>query len=81
MARSIHVRLDASSAAALDVLRAEGLTDSDAVRAALREAAERRRARSALRDEVLRLAADAADREEMRLIREQMAELAPTDEA
>ena len=30
-----------------------------------------------LREEVLRLAADESDREEMRLIREQMAELAP----
>jgi Arc/MetJ-type ribon-helix-helix transcriptional regulator len=78
MARSLHVRLDESSAAALDVVRAEGLTDSEAVRAALREAAERRRARSALRDEVRRLAADDSDRGEMRLIREQMAELAPS---
>jgi hypothetical protein len=53
------------------------MSDSDAVRTALREAAARRRARSALREEVLRLAADDADREEMRIIREQMAELAP----
>ncbi|MGA2924703.1 MAG: hypothetical protein ABSG43_01725 [Solirubrobacteraceae bacterium] len=53
------------------------MTDSEAVRTALREAAARRRSRSALRQEVLRLAADEADREEMRLIREQMAELAP----
>ncbi len=53
------------------------MSDSDAVRTALREAAARRRARSALHQEVLRLAADDADREEMRVIREQMAELAP----
>ncbi len=53
------------------------MTDSAAVRAALREAAMRRRTRSAIRDEVKRLAADQADREEMRLIREQLAELAP----
>lgn len=77
MARSLHVRLDDTSAAALEVVRASGMTDSEAVRAALREAAARRRSRSALREEVLRLAADEADREEMRLIREQMAELAP----
>jgi antitoxin component of RelBE/YafQ-DinJ toxin-antitoxin module len=77
MARSLHVRLDDSSAAALDVVRAEGMTDSEAVRTALREAATRRRVRSALRDEVARLAADPADREEMRVIREQLAELAP----
>ena len=77
MARSIHVRLDAGSAAALDVVRADGLTDSEAVRTALREAAARRRSRAAVREEVRRLAADQADREEMRVIREQLAELAP----
>lgn len=77
MARSLHVRLDEGSQAALDVIRAEGLTDSEAVRTALREAAARRRARSAIRDEVRRLAADERDREEMRVIREQLAELAP----
>jgi hypothetical protein len=75
--RSLHVRLDDSSVAALDVVRAEGMTDSEAVRTALREAAARRRVRSALRDEVARVAADGRDREEMRVIREQMAELAP----
>lgn len=77
MARSLHVRLDDSSAAALEVIRAGGLTDSEAVRTALREAAARRRVRSAIREEVRSLAADKTDREEMRLIREQMAELAP----
>jgi hypothetical protein len=79
MARSVHVRLDDSSAAALEVVRAEGMTDSEAVRAALREAAARRRVRSTIRDEVKRLAADEADREEMRVIREQMADLAPAE--
>jgi Arc/MetJ-type ribon-helix-helix transcriptional regulator len=53
------------------------MNDSEAVRTALREAAARRRSRSALREEVVRVAADEADREEMRLIREHMAELAP----
>ena len=77
MARSLHVRLDDASAAALDVVRAGEMTDSAAVRTALREAAMRRRTRSAIRDEVKRLAADQADRQEMRLIREQLAELAP----
>ena len=77
MARSLHVRLDDAASAALDVVRASGMTDSEAVRTALREAAARRRVRSAIQEEVLRLAADADDREEMRLIREQMAELAP----
>ena len=78
MTRSLHVRLDDSSAAALDIVRADGLTDSEAVRTALREAAARRRVRSSIREEVRRLAADEQDRDEMRLIREQMAELAPS---
>jgi Arc/MetJ-type ribon-helix-helix transcriptional regulator len=78
VARSIHVRLDDATIAALDVVRAEGLSDSEAVRTSLREAAARRRVRSALRDEVRRLAADEADRAEMQSVREQMAELAPT---
>jgi len=55
----------------------EGLSDSEAVRTALREAAARRRVRSSIVAEVEQLAADDADREEMRIIREQMAELAP----
>jgi hypothetical protein len=80
MPRSLHVRLDETSAAALDVVRADGLSDSQAVRTALREAAARRRTRPALREEVRRLAEDAADREEMRRIRERMAELAPAVE-
>lgn len=77
MARSLHVRLDDATIAALAVVRAEGLSDSEAVRTALREAAARRRVRSTLRDEARRLAADETDQEEMRLVREQMAELAP----
>jgi hypothetical protein len=77
MPRSLHVRLDDASLAALEVVRAGGMTDSDAVRTALREAAARRRARASLREEVRRLACDEADREEMRIVREQMAELAP----
>lgn len=53
------------------------MTDSEAVRTALMESAARRRARSSIAAEVERLAADEADRTEMRVIREQMAELAP----
>jgi hypothetical protein len=78
MGRSLHVRLDETAAAALEIVRAEGMTDSEAVRTALREAASRRRVRSSIREEVRQLAADEADREEMRFIREQMAELAPS---
>ena len=78
VARSLHVRLDDASVAALEIVRAGGLSDSEAVRTALREAAARRRLRSAVRDEVRVLAADEHDRDEMRVIREQLAELAPT---
>jgi Arc/MetJ-type ribon-helix-helix transcriptional regulator len=78
MARSLHVRLDDSSAAALRIVRGGGaMSDSEAVRTALREAAARRRARSAIAEEVRLLTADEGDRQEMRLVREQMAELAP----
>jgi hypothetical protein len=71
------VRLDDASAVALEIIRADGLNDSEAVRTALSEAAARRRTRSSIRDEVRRLAADEHDCEEMRVIREQLAELAP----
>jgi hypothetical protein len=74
----LHVRLDDASAAALEIVRAGDLSDSEAVRTALREAAARRRLRSAVRDEARHLAADESDREEMRIIREQLAALAPT---
>jgi Arc/MetJ-type ribon-helix-helix transcriptional regulator len=77
MARSLHVRLDDSSAAALKVVRGDAGSDSEAVRTALREAAARRRARSALVAEVDELARDRDDREEMRIVREQLAEVAP----
>ena len=54
------------------------MSDSEAVRTALQEAAARRRVRSTIAGEVAELAGDAADRAEMQRIREQMAELAPT---
>jgi Arc/MetJ-type ribon-helix-helix transcriptional regulator len=69
--------LDDSSAAALQVIRGGAMSDSEAVRTALRESATRRRTRSSLAAEVERLAADEVDRTEMRIVREQMAELAP----
>ncbi|HEY5332319.1 MAG TPA: hypothetical protein VIJ21_02145 [Solirubrobacterales bacterium] len=47
------------------------------MRTALREAAARRRARRSLIAEVERLAGDEGDREEMRIVREQLAESAP----
>jgi Arc/MetJ-type ribon-helix-helix transcriptional regulator len=78
--RSLHVRLDDSSASALGLMRNSGMTDSDAVRTALREAAARRRSRSAIVAEVQALAADEGDRAEMETIRAQMADLAPETE-
>jgi len=77
MPRSLHVRLDDDSAAALEVVRGGAMTDSEAVRTALRESAARRRVRSALRAEVARIVADDVDRKEMRVVREQLAQLAP----
>lgn len=79
MARSLHVRLDDGSASALRIVRGETGSDSEAVRTALREAAARRLTRASLSEEVARLAADDGDRDEMRIIREQMAELAPVE--
>lgn len=78
MGRALHVRLDTDSEAALAVLRAEGMSDSQAVRSALTEARARRRRRSALRGEARRLAADAADRAELAAVREELDELSPS---
>jgi Arc/MetJ-type ribon-helix-helix transcriptional regulator len=77
VSRSLHVRLDDSSAAALRIVRGDANSDSEAVRTALQEAAARRRSRSSIAEEVERLAADGVDREEMQVICEQMADLAP----
>ena len=77
MARALHVRLDTDSEAALGTLRAEGLTDSQAVRLALVEARGRRRQRVTLREEAVRLAADAADRHELATIAADLDVLTP----
>ena len=77
MARALHVRLDADAEAALAVLHAEGMNDSQAVRSALTEARARRRRRSTLREEAQRLAADPADRAELAALREELDELTP----
>ena len=78
-ARSIHVRLDDESASALAQLRQDGLSDSDAVRGALREAAGRRRSRSALRAEAERLAGDPADLRELAEIDAILTAITPDD--
>jgi hypothetical protein len=60
--RTVRARLDPRSEADLDLLLREGGTESEVVRAALADAAARRRRRSTLRAEVARLAADPDDR-------------------
>jgi hypothetical protein len=77
MARALHVRLDADSEAALAVLRAEGFTDSQAVRQSLAEARATRRRRATLREEALRLAGDQADRAELTALGDELDALAP----
>jgi len=77
MSRALHVRLDADSEAALAVLRAEGMSDSQAVRSALTEARARRRRAVALREEALRLAGDPQDLAELAALRDELDELAP----
>jgi Arc/MetJ-type ribon-helix-helix transcriptional regulator len=74
--RTVQARLDAHAENDLAVLRNEGHNDSDAIRVALREAADRRRRRSALRLEAERAASDPEDLAEARRVREEMDALA-----
>jgi hypothetical protein len=66
--RVVRARLDEASESALSLLMREGRNESDAVRTALVEAARRRSRRSALTDEVNRLAADPRDTRERRAV-------------
>jgi Arc/MetJ-type ribon-helix-helix transcriptional regulator len=77
MARTVQARLDDRAEDDLALLRNEGHNDSDAIRVALREAAERRRRRAALRAEAQAAAVDSADLAEARQVREEMDRLAP----
>lgn len=77
VARTVQARLDDDSERDLAVLRNLGHSDSEAIRLALREAAERRRRKSALRREAEAAAADPVDRAEMLRIAEEMEALAP----
>jgi hypothetical protein len=72
VARTVQARLDDRSEGDLAVLLNEGHNDSDAIRLALREAAERRRRRSALRAEAQLAAADPTDLAEARRVRQHM---------
>jgi len=73
--RAISVRLDPDADAALDQLVASGLTQSQAMRLALVEAARRRAGDSSLAAEAARLAADETDRREIADVRAFMDEL------
>lgn len=72
MARTVQARLDDRAEQDLALLRDEGRSDSEAIRLALREAAEARRRRSALRLEAEEAAADPDDLAESRRVREEM---------
>jgi Arc/MetJ-type ribon-helix-helix transcriptional regulator len=72
VARTVQARLDDRAEGDLALLRNEGHNDSDAIRVALREAAERRRRRSALRTEAEMAAADPEDLADARRVREEM---------
>jgi Arc/MetJ-type ribon-helix-helix transcriptional regulator len=67
-ARIVHARLDEASERALGVLMREGRNESEAVRAALVEAGQKRARRSALAEDVRRLAADPHDAEVRRAV-------------
>jgi Arc/MetJ-type ribon-helix-helix transcriptional regulator len=75
--RVIRARLDEPSEAALATLMREGRNESEAIRAALVEAHERRLRRSALRAETARLAADPADAAERAAVRAAFDQLTP----
>ncbi len=75
MARAISVRLDDEALGALNRLESTGLTRSEAIRAALVDAAARLQDKEALRREVAALEADEADRAEMLAVADLMEHL------
>jgi hypothetical protein len=76
MPRTVQARLDERAEEDLALLRNEGHNDSDAIRLALREAAELRRRKSALRLEAEAAASDPRDLAEARRVRVAMDALA-----
>jgi Arc/MetJ-type ribon-helix-helix transcriptional regulator len=76
MPRTVQARLDEHAEEDLALLRNEGHNDSDAIRLALREAAARRRRKSALRLEAEAAASDPEDLSEAREVRAEMDALA-----
>ena len=75
--RIVRARLDEESRLALSVLMNQGRNESEAIRTALIEAAERRRQPEALAEEARRVAADPADRAEIQAIMEDFESLEP----
>jgi hypothetical protein len=75
MVRAISVRLDDPALLALSELEATGMTRSEAIRAALVEAASRLHDKQALAAEVAALEADEDDRAEMLAVAEVMESL------
>jgi Arc/MetJ-type ribon-helix-helix transcriptional regulator len=74
--RTVQARLDDRAEDDLAMLRNEGHNDSDAIRLALHESADRRRRRSSLRAEAQDAAADEVDLTEARRVRAEMDALA-----
>ena len=72
MGRTIQARLDARAEDDLALLRSEVGNDSEAIRLALRESAQRRRRRAGLRAEAEHAASDPDDLAEARRVREDM---------
>jgi Arc/MetJ-type ribon-helix-helix transcriptional regulator len=82
MTRTVQARLDERAEQDLELLRGEGHSNSAAIRLALREAAERRRRRSALRLEAEAAATDPDDlADALRVRRDMDALAAPWPEA
>ncbi|MGQ0849629.1 MAG: ribbon-helix-helix protein, CopG family [Actinomycetota bacterium] len=75
MALAISVRLDDDAQRALNQLEATGMTRSEAIRAALVEAALRLHNRQALAAEVAALEGDEEDRAEMQAVADLMERL------
>lgn len=75
MAQAVSVRLDDDAFRALGQLEAAGMTRSEAVRAALVQAAARRRDKHAVAAEVAALEADEDDRAEMMAVADLMESL------
>ncbi len=75
MAQAISVRLDEEALRALGLLEASGMTRSEAIRAALVDAATRLSDKGALAAEVAALEADEGDRAEMLAVADLMESL------